>query len=57
MLGRRIDHLEVLRHRWITEDLGLLGIIDSGGGAAANLMAGRAAVEAQLLADLALAHA
>lgn len=41
----------------ITESLGLLGIIAIGGGITANLTADRAAVEVQLPADLALAHA
>jgi len=41
----------------ITECLSLLGIIVISGGVAANLTADRAAVEIQLPADLALAHA
>ena len=41
----------------ITECLGLLRIIAISGGVAANFTADRAAVEVQLPADLALAHA
>ena len=41
----------------ITECLSLLGIIAISGGVTANFTATRAAVEVQLPADLALAHA
>lgn len=41
----------------ITEELGLLGIIATGGGVAAQLTTDRAVVDAQHPADLALAHA
>lgn len=41
----------------ITYGLGLFGIIATGGGVAAQFTTDRAAVEAQLPADLPLAHA